>query len=101
MMLLDPQLDNEIGSNWTLSTQMIANSTDYGSPGQSNIVSDCVNNGDINSDEITNILDIVQMVSFVLGDSELSELQICIGNINSDSTLNILDIVQLVQLLLD
>ena len=101
MMLLDPQLDNEIGSNWTLSTQMIANSTDYGSPGQPNIVSDCVNNGDINSDEITNILDIVQMVSFVLGDSELSELQICIGNINSDSTLNILDIVQLVQLLLD
>ena len=52
--------------------------------------------GDINNDEIVNILDVVQVVNLVLS-NEYEEL----GDLNEDSIINVLDIVQLVNIILE
>ena len=52
--------------------------------------------GDINSDGILNILDIVSLINLVLSDDYEES-----GDINQDGILNILDIVSLVNLILD
>ena len=60
---------------------------------------DCVA-GDVNSDSTINILDVVSIVQYVLGNIDYSDDQICSANINGDASVNILDIVALVQLIL-
>ena len=52
--------------------------------------------GDINNDEIVNILDIVQLVNLVLN----NEYQVS-GDINSDNLLNVIDVVLLVNIILN
>ena len=51
--------------------------------------------GDLNNDSIINILDIVQLVSFIL-ENEYQEN----GDLNDDQIIDILDIVQLVNIIL-
>ena len=53
--------------------------------------------GDINFDGIINILDVVQIIQYVLGNNVFSESQICLADYNDDNLVNILDIVQIVQ----
>ncbi len=56
--------------------------------------------GDVNGDGVNNILDIVTMVGFILGDvTELAEPD-C-ADVNGDGTVDILDIIGLVNILLD
>ena len=62
--------------------------------------SECVANGDVNSDQSVNILDIVQIVNYIMGNITFDENQICAANMNGDAGLNILDIVQIVNLIL-
>jgi hypothetical protein len=51
--------------------------------------------GDINNDEIVNILDIVQLANMILS-GEYTEN----ADLNSDGSVNILDIVQIVNIIL-
>jgi len=60
---------------------------------------DCIA-GDVNSDATINILDVVSVVQYVLGNVDYSNDQVCSADINVDETVNILDIVALVQLIL-
>ena len=53
--------------------------------------------GDINSDEILNVLDIVLLVGMILGNSEAD----FIGDMNQDGILNVLDVVLLVGIVLN
>ena len=62
-------------------------------PGDFAVWDTCVNDGDINLDGVLNIIDIVQIVDFILTDSEYT----CSADSNSDGVVNILDIIQLVQ----
>ena len=55
--------------------------------------------GDMNQDEILNILDIVLLINAIMSD-EPTAAQLAIGDINNDGTLNVLDIVQLVNIIL-
>jgi len=57
--------------------------------------------GDINNDEIINILDIVNLVNLVLTPSSQTNNDIFFGDINNDNILNVLDIVNLVNLVLN
>ena len=57
--------------------------------------------GDINNDLIINILDIVNLVNFILNTSIANDCEFYSGDLNSDSLLNILDIVQLVNMILN
>ena len=56
--------------------------------------------GDVNSDSILNILDIVLVVNFVLGSDTPSSSEFSAADLNSDGILNILDVVILSNLIL-
>lgn len=57
--------------------------------------------GDVNEDEVLNILDIVIVVNFVLGADSPSANEFSLADLNGDGVLNILDIVTLTNLILD
>ena len=52
--------------------------------------------GDLNSDDIINILDIVLMVNIILGGNEFID----VADINNDGLINIIDVVQLVNIII-
>ena len=56
--------------------------------------------GDINQDMFINILDIVNLVNYILGSIIPSDCEFYSSDLNSDSIINILDIVQLVNAIL-
>ncbi|NOZ09183.1 MAG: hypothetical protein GXO91_09990 [FCB group bacterium] len=57
--------------------------------------------GDINQDGMTDILDIVALVTFVIQAETPDDYQFWAGDLNVDGDLNILDVVRLVNLILD
>ena len=57
--------------------------------------------GDVNGDEILNILDIVGVINFIVGDIIPEPWQFAAGDLNIDGTLNILDIVIIINIILD
>ena len=57
--------------------------------------------GDINCDYNVNILDVVQLVAFILGNAELTENQQDLGDINFDGNIDILDVVSMLSIILD
>ena len=56
--------------------------------------------GDVNDDEIINVIDIVNLVNHVLGLSSLADSQLCAADLNEDGIINVLDVVNLVNLIL-
>jgi hypothetical protein len=68
---------------------------EYGSGGPS-----CNAAGDVNGDEVVNILDIVGIVNHILGTSPLDDAVLCAGDYNGDDIVNILDIVGIVNYIL-
>ena len=63
-------------------------------------VGDALLLGDVNGDDTLNVLDIVQIVNYVLGTIEFSDSQILSADVNGDSLVNVLDIVTLVNMIL-
>ena len=59
----------------------------------------CIATGDVNFDLNINVLDIVSVVSAILGNTEFTPEQMCAGDLNGDSSLDVLDIVILVNLI--
>ena len=57
--------------------------------------------GDINQDYIVNVLDIIKLISFILGTSDPSENELIYSDLNQDGIINILDVVSLVNLILN
>jgi len=56
--------------------------------------------GDTNGDGITNILDVVGLVNFIIGGLDLGECGLIAADFNSDGVVNILDVVGLVSSIL-
>ena len=56
--------------------------------------------GDINLDGILNIIDVIMMVDFIIGNSIPTNFEFLILDINTDSNLDILDVIQLIELIL-
>ena len=57
--------------------------------------------GDLNSDQIINIQDVILMVNFILGNVIPDETQQLAADINEDEIINITDIILLVNLILE
>jgi len=57
---------------------------------------DCSLIGDINGDEVLNVLDVILLVNSIL-----SDIEITCSDINSDEIINILDIVLLIEIILE
>ena len=56
--------------------------------------------GDVNMDEVINVLDIILTVNAILGTVELSSIQEDLADMNDDGLLNILDVIMLVNSIL-
>jgi len=56
--------------------------------------------GDLNQDGILDVIDIVSLVSIIMGNVEPSSLDQLVGDLNSDSTINVQDIILLVGIIL-
>ena len=56
--------------------------------------------GDVNFDSVLNILDVVIVVNYVLGNDTPTSSEFAVADLNGDGTLNILDIVILTSLIL-
>ena len=52
--------------------------------------------GDLNSDGVINVLDIIEMVYLILENSSYNEL----ADLNSDGLVNVVDVIQLVNIIL-
>jgi len=52
--------------------------------------------GDVNFDGTLNVLDVVEIVGFVLNSTQPTEEQLLTGDMNQDGILNILDVINLV-----
>ncbi len=81
--------NNEIDTEWMLS-----------------VIYDLINDsngliGDINQDNIINVLDIISLINFILGSQIPDDSQIISSDINEDQIINILDVVMLVNLILN
>ena len=81
--------NNEIDTEWMLS-----------------VIYDLLNTtnglvGDINQDNIINILDIISLINFILGSEIPSTDETMLSDLNQDEIINILDVVMLVNLILN
>lgn len=56
--------------------------------------------GDVNGDFVINILDVVQLVQYVLGNIDFNDEQISAGDLNQDDGINILDVVVMINVIL-
>ena len=57
--------------------------------------------GDVNLDSTLDVIDVVLLVNYVIGQSEFNDFQMVVGDINSDTVINVLDIVSLVNEILN
>lgn len=57
--------------------------------------------GDVNFDEIVNILDIITIVNFIMGNIEPDPSQFSAADLNIDGNVNILDIILVINIILD
>ena len=81
--------NNEIDTEWMLS-----------------VIYDLLNTtnglvGDINQDNIINILDIIRLINFILGSEIPSTDETMLSDLNQDEIINIRDVVMLVNLILN
>ena len=57
--------------------------------------------GDVNLDEFINVLDVVTLVQYIIGGSDLSDGSLIAADINQDDGVNVLDVVTLVNQIID
>ncbi len=56
--------------------------------------------GDVNSDGEINVMDIVQLINFILVIDEPTDFEFWAGDVNADGALNVIDVVQIVNIIL-
>ena len=57
--------------------------------------------GDSNNDQIINVIDIIQMVNFIIGQSMLSPYAQFSSDFNNDSIINVVDIISVINLIVE
>ena len=57
--------------------------------------------GDLNQDTIIDILDLVIVINFILGDMHLSNIQEYAADINEDAIINIQDVIMIINMILN
>ena len=81
--------NNEIDTEWMLSVI------------EELLFENCLNwqLGDINNDNIINVLDIISLINYILGTILPNECEYLVSDINYDSNLDILDVVLMVNMI--
>ena len=57
--------------------------------------------GDINLDQLINVQDVVVVINFILGQTELTQQQQNLADLNNDNLINVQDIILVVNLILN
>ena len=57
--------------------------------------------GDVNEDSILNVIDIVNLVNYILGSGDFTDCQLQSADMNADGIANVIDIVNLVNIILN
>ena len=57
--------------------------------------------GDVNEDMVIDVLDIINVINFIMQTSTPSQSQLWAADINEDSLINIQDIILLIQIILN
>ena len=57
--------------------------------------------GDINDDELLNIQDIIQLITYILDDIEPNEDWLTLADLNNDGNINIQDLILIVEIILN
>ena len=65
------------------------------------IISQSFNLGDVNNDSLLNVLDVVLLINFALGNNSPTDYEFGSSDINLDGDIDVLDIVLLVNIILD
>ncbi len=115
MALTDLYSDNLFASNW-LESNLVFGTGDAGTPGFENCfypneIDECgicggngysCNSllGDVNFDSLINVVDIVQIVGFILETESPNPDQFFVADINQDLAINVVDVVIIVGLIL-
>tara|TARA_Y100000590_G_scaffold468430_1_gene651179 strand:+ start:1783 stop:2541 length:759 start_codon:yes stop_codon:yes gene_type:complete len=81
--------ENNYGGNVSVRYQIISDSNQE----CQNII------GDVNNDNIVNIVDIISIVNFIITNNELEIL--CGGDFNNDNLINIIDVIGIVNLIIN
>ena len=55
--------------------------------------------GDVNNDLIVNVIDIIQVINFILLDYQENSDFLCLADMNYDSIINIIDVVEIVNII--
>ena len=55
--------------------------------------------GDINNDLIINVIDIIQIVSFIIEDIDLNDCQLELVDMNQDGIINVIDIIAIIDII--
>ena len=58
---------------------------------------ECTHDGDVTGNASVDVLDVVALVQYVIGNATLTDDEACRADINSDSEVNVLDVVAIVQ----
>ena len=58
-------------------------------------------NGDVNIDGNVDVLDVVQVVNFIIGNSAPDDAQGCAADMNEDGNIDVLDVVQMVNMIIN
>ena len=56
--------------------------------------------GDVNNDLIVNVIDIIQVINFILLDYQENSDFLCLADMNYDSIINIIDVVEIVNIII-
>ena len=56
--------------------------------------------GDVNQDGIVNVLDVIGMVQYIIGETNFTDQQLLLADLNGDGGINVLDISLLIGLIL-
>tara|TARA_Y100001970_G_scaffold245869_1_gene313261 strand:+ start:1054 stop:2586 length:1533 start_codon:yes stop_codon:yes gene_type:complete len=98
----DPYVEYTYSGNGEYTVQLsITNIYGYtGDPHIETITIGSSQAGDINTDDIVNVLDLVMLVNFVLNDNP-TNAELNAADLNNDGILNVLDVVSLVNIILE
>ena len=64
------------------------------------VPSESCSQGDLSSDGVINIVDIISLVSIVINEDIPTDFQSCAGDLSGDGVINIVDIISLVNIIL-
>ena len=97
-------VDVDAGSHTLTVTIADGGHIEYDNPEASATISftnaACIN-GDVNGDDLINVLDVVMVIDVILGNTLPDDIFMFCADMNGDGEINVLDVVQIIDIILE